>query len=104
SMSGLDNCPAITNDNHYLMGPPGGVAFHGAARSRESAGFLDPWSSSSFAQVVDFIDACFAMMSKRLKSVHHHGSGNRFSEAEYQSAGGHNQCPPSDSGRQAEKC
>ena len=56
-MSGLDNCPAITNDNHYLMGPPGGVAFHGAARSRESAGFLDPWSSSSFAQVVDFIDA-----------------------------------------------
>ncbi|MGP4881066.1 hypothetical protein ACTXQV_56250, partial [Klebsiella pneumoniae] len=73
-MSGLDNCPAITNDNHYLMGPPGGVAFHGAARSRESAGFLDPWSSSSFAQVVDFIDACFAMMSKRLKSVHHHGS------------------------------
>jgi hypothetical protein len=103
-MSGLDNCPAIINDNHYLMGPLGGVAFHGAARSRESAGFLDPWSSSSFAQVVDFIDACFAMMSKWLKSVHHHGSGNRFSEAEYQSAGGHNQCPPSDSGRQAEKC
>lgn len=33
-MSGLDNCPAITNDNHYPMGPPGGVAFHGAARSR----------------------------------------------------------------------
>ena len=30
------------------------------------------------------------MMSNWLKSTHHHGSGNRFSEAEYQSAGGHN--------------
>jgi hypothetical protein len=68
-MSGLDNCQAITNDNHYLMGPPGGVAFHGAARSRESAGFLDPWSSSSFAQVVDFIEPCFAMMSNWLKAL-----------------------------------
>ncbi|HCC2627184.1 TPA: hypothetical protein M4192_001673 [Klebsiella quasipneumoniae] len=82
-MSGLDDWSVIANDNHYCMGPPGRVAFHGAARSRESASFLDPWSSSSFAQVFDFIDACFAMMSKRLKSVHHHGSGNRFSEAEY---------------------
>ena len=54
-MSGLDNCPTITNDNHYPMGPPGGVVFHGAARLAESAGFLIH-GHHHHLQVVDFIE------------------------------------------------
>lgn len=59
------------------MGPPSGVACHGAAGARKTASFCDQGPSSSFEQVFDFFKDRFRKMSNRLKSVHHHGPGNR---------------------------
>lgn len=87
-----------------FMGPPGGVACHGAARSRETASFSDPGSSSSCAQVFDLIRGHFRKMSNRSKSVHHHGPGNCHFKTQYQPAGRDNRRTPSDGCRETEKC
>ncbi|MCK6750259.1 DUF1983 domain-containing protein [Enterobacter bugandensis] len=72
---------------HFMMGPPGRGGCHGAARSRETASFSDPGSSSSCAQVFDLIRDHFRKMSNRSKSVHHHGPGNCHFKTQYQPAG-----------------
>jgi len=69
------------------MGPPVRVAYHGAARSRETASFSESGSSSSCAQVSDLIRGHFRKMSNRSKSVHHHGPRNCHFKTQYQSAG-----------------
>ncbi len=70
-----------------MLGPPGWGPRHGAARSRETASFSDPGSSSSCAQVFDLIRGHFRKMSNRSKSVHHHGPGNCHFKTQYQPAG-----------------
>ena len=67
-------------------GPPVGGAYHGAAGARKTASFCDLGSSSSFMQVFDLFKGRFRKMSNRLKSVHHHGPGNRRIKTEYQPA------------------
>ncbi|EBF2581117.1 hypothetical protein DNU99_11325 [Salmonella enterica subsp. enterica serovar Corvallis] len=92
-----------SDTHYYLLGPPGGVACHGAGAARKTASFSDLRSSSSFAQVIDLIRGYFAQMSNRLKSVHHHGPGNCRFKTEHQPTGRDYWRTPSDGRRQAEK-
>lgn len=83
---------------------PDWVAFHGAARSRETASFSDPGSSLLCVHVFDLIKVNFIKMLNGSKSVHYPGPGNCHFKTQYQPAGRDNRRKPSDGCRETKKC